>query len=389
MKIAYIIQSLSFKGGTERVLTEKMNYMSEHYGYDIYVITCNQPPSETNCYYLSNKITQINLDIRNYSVYKYRYPERLWKKWAIHSIFKKKIAETINHINPDIIIGVGHYKANCICKLYRNAKIIIECHDGRLITSLLTQKTKRSIISKLYMPFYRWIYFRTIEHYADTIVTLTDGAKEKWRKAKNVVVIPNFTSMSVLRYSTCNTKRIISVGRLRWEKGFDRLIDIWKCVSYKYPSWKLDIFGEGEQKEQLTNRIHSENIPNIYIHDNTSNISYEYADSSICLITSYFEGFSLVLLEAMKHGLPCIAFDCPFGPGSIIQNGINGYLIKEGNNTDYINKLCDLIENISLRKQLSKAAIERAKFFDTDKIMEQWRFLFESIVNTNNSHKSK
>lgn len=378
MKIAYIIQSLAFKGGTERVITEKMNYLADHYKYDITVITCNQPQNEPNYFRLSEKIRQINLDIHDYSVYNYKYPKRLWKKWGVNSCFKKELKEIISSIKPDIIIGVGHYKADLICSFHREARIIIECHDARLLNTLLTRKTKRSFISKIHMPYQRWRYFRAIEHHADTIVTLTNGAKERWCKARNVIVIPNISAMPVSQYSNCASKRIIAIGRLRWEKGFERLIDIWKSVSVKYPDWQLNIFGEGELKDHLTHRIISENIHNIVLHEPTQEISKEYANSSICLVTSYFEGFSLVILEAIRHGLPCIAFDCQYGPGSIIENGICGYLIKEGDNTDFIMKLCTLIEDKQLRKQMSLAAIEHSKDFDTNIIMEQWNKLFQS-----------
>lgn len=376
MKITYVIQSLAFKGGTERVITEKMNYLADYYNYDITIITCNQPPTEPNYFPLSDKINQINLDIHDYSVYNYKYPSRVWKKWAANSYFKKTIKKAIHRINPDIIIGVGHYKADLICTFHKKARIIIECHDARLLKTILTHKTKRSIVSKLYMPYHRWRYFRTIERYADTIVTLTDGAKERWNKARNVIIIPNISTMPVSHYSTGDSKRIIAIGRLRWEKGFERLIDIWKSVSVKYPNWQLDIYGEGELKDQLIHKIDSENILNIVFHEPTQDIEKEYANSSICVVTSYFEGFSLVLLEAIRHGLPCVAFDCPYGPSSIIQDGICGYLVEEGDNADFIKKLCTLIEDEQLRKQMSSAALEHSKEFNTDSIMERWNKLF-------------
>ena len=335
MKIVYILQSLAFKGGTERVIIEKTNYLSEHYQYDISIITCTQAPNEPNYYPLSHRITQTNLDIHDYTVYKYKYPRRLWKKWEMKSYFRKRLTEEVNRIKPDIIIGVGHYKADIICKLQGNFKIIIECHDGRMITSVLSKKEKRSFISKLYMTYFRWNYFRTIEHNANTIVTLTEGAKEKWRKARNVVVIPNISTMPVTSHTTCEKKQIIAVGRFRWEKGFDRLIDIWKVVSVKHIDWQLDIFGEGDLKKILTEKIESEKIHNVTLHEQISDMSSEYANSSICLVTSFFEGFSLVLLEAIKHGVPCIAYDCPFGPRSIIENGKSGFLIDDGNKNNF------------------------------------------------------
>ena len=185
--------------------------------------------------------------------------------------------------------------------------------------------------------------------------------------------------MSISQYSTCTTKKIIAVGRLREEKGFDRLIDIWKMISEKYPDWQLNIFGEGYLKDELNNKIKTSNLKNITLQGSTSNISKEYSTSSICVSTSYLEGFSLTLLEAMRHGVPCVAFDCPFGPRSIIRDANCGFLVENGDIRIFADRLCRLIENDELRIQFSQNSIERAKRFDVDIIMKQWQDLFESL----------
>ena len=172
------------------------------------------------------------------------------------------------------------------------------------------------------------------------------------------------------------------MGRLSWEKGYDRLIDIWELVSRKSPDWQLDIFGEGELEKNLSYKIAKKHINNITIHPTTNNISYEFSKSSICVMTSYYEGFALVLLEALKHGVPCVAYDCPFGPASIIEDNRCGYLIDNGNTSLFIEKLNLLIENKTLRKEFSQAAIERAKAFDIDVVMKKWKEVFEKICIT-------
>ena len=120
---------------------------------------------------------------------------------------------------------------------------------------------------------------------------------------------------------------------------------------------------------------------NVFFHNFTSAISQEYAKSSICAVTSYFEGFSLVLLEAMKHGVPCVAFDCPFGPRSIINDCYNGFLVDDGDIRRYADRLSRLIEDENLRKEFSAKAIEKSKSFDVDSIMRQWKALFEQMTN--------
>lgn len=376
MKIVYVLPTLGTKGGTERIVTEKANYLANHFGYEVYVISMYQQINEFSCYPLSDKIHQMNLGIPYYSQYKYKYPKRLFYKIRIHKQLKEKLNNTIQLFDPNILISVSYAMADIINKIPCKAFKITECHEPREL--VLSKTYNNSLLARVYAKYY---YFRTIEKNSDIVITLTNESKESWKKAKRVEVIPNFSSMEITQQSNGMAKRIISVGRLGKEKGYDRLIDIWKSVSAKYPDWQLDIYGEGQLREELNNIIISKQIPSITLQGQTNDISKEYANSSICVVTSYFEGFSLVILEAMKHGVPCVAFDCPYGPRSIIEDEKNGYLVEDGNISLFVEKLCSLIEDQRLRQQFSKASIERAKFFDTDTIMQQWKSLFEDLYN--------
>ena len=376
MKIVYIISTIAKKGGAERIITEKANYLTEHWGYDISIVTLFQEENEKNLYPIHKKIRQINLDIPFYTQYSYKYPIRLWKKYIINYRMRKLLAETINGINPDIIIGVSYSHAEKISTIPCRAKKIIECHEPRILFNSISGLD--SFQSKLYSKLF---YFRTIEKNADLIVTLTNEDAHQWNKAKRIAVIPNFSIMHITQYSTCEAKRIITVGRLSKEKGFERLINIWGNVSKKHPDWALDIFGEGSYRSNLEKLIETNQVKNVTLRGITDNISQEYATSSICVVTSYLEGFSLVILEAMKHGLPCVAFDCPYGPRHIIEDGKCGYLVKDGNNNDFEEKLNRLIDNRQLRMEFSRAAIERSKVFNTDVIMKQWHELFNALIS--------
>jgi len=374
MTIVYILPSLEHNGGAERIISEKANYIAEHFGHSVYMITLFQNNGSLNYYHLLSNVHQINLDIPYHTQYNYKYPKRLWIKFHINCNMRKQLSQTVNMINPDILIGVSYSKAELICSIPCKAKKIIECHEPK---SLISSKIYNgSLFSKLYTKYY---YFKSIEQRADLIVTLTNEGKKEWEKAKRVEAIPNFSSMTISQYSTCTTKKIIAVGRLREEKGFDRLIDIWKMISEKYPDWQLNIFGEGYLKDELNNKIKTSNLKNITLQGSTSNISKEYSTSSICVSTSYLEGFSLTLLEAMRHGVPCVAFDCPFGPRSIIRDANCGFLVENGDIRIFADRLCRLIENDELRIQFSQNSIERAKRFNVDIIMKQWQDIFESL----------
>ena len=381
MKIVYVIDSLASKGGAERILSEKMNYLSDKFGYEVYVVTCYQNQEENpNAYFLSPKVNQVNLNIPYYSQYHYGYPKRLFVKWRIYRSLCKSMASAINKINPDILIGLGYFMGDVVCKLNCRAKKVIESHEARMFT-MSDQGLARSYFSRLYMSMYRRYYFNAIERRSDVLVTLTKGDAQEWKKANEVIVIPNFTLMSVEEGNYCDNKRAIAVGRLEWQKGFDRLIDAWEKVSKNHSDWHLNIFGSGTLHDALENQIKAKGLQNfIEIHSFTPNIVEEYKKSSLFVLSSRFEGLPLVLLEAMQCGVPCVAFDCPFGASDVIDDGKCGLVVEDGNVELLAERICYLIEHPDIRKEFAMKSIERARNFSVDEVMGKWRSLFERLV---------
>ena len=384
MKIVYIIDSLALKGGAERIITEKMNYLATIYNYDVSVITYYQF-HEPNTYPLSCKVKQINLSIPFYQQYRYSYPKRLWLKWGFYRQLQIELQQTVNSINPDILIGVGYTLADVVCSIKCQAAKIIESHEARIYTKSPLLKKRTSFIYTIYLKLNRKKYLKTVEKKADAIVTLTKGDAQEWKNAKRVIIIPNFSIMPISKLSNCESKRVIAVGRLEWQKGYDRLVNIWELVSHKHSDWQLDIFGEGRLEEEINNNIRKKNLRNVNIHPFTDTISQEYASSSICVLASRFEGFSLVLIEAMRHGLPCVSFNCPYGPKDLIDDNESGYVIENDNIEQFAEKLNYLIENTEIRKKFAKKALLKSTRYDVDTIMSQWRDLFDSLLSNKES----
>ena len=381
MKIVYVIASLATSGGTERIVSEKANHLADVFGYDVSIICYEQRNDSPNFYSLSEKVNQINLGLQFNTLYRYYFLKRIWKKIIIRNCLKKRLSSYVKKISPDILIGITHFRADFVCATNSKAKIIIESHIPRSFIEN-TYDNKYYLVN-IYKRLYDMRYFHVIEKKADTIITLTEGDHKQWNKAKHIQTIPNFSDMHVSQLSDCRKKRVITIGRLSKEKGYDRLLNIWKSVVDKHPSWQLDIFGEGDMDKKLEQIIKSENIENVTLCGTTNNIGKELSNSSICVATSYYEGFSLVLLEALRHGVPCIAFDCPYGPRTIIEDGKCGYLIEEGDIPLFAEKLSAMMENETLRHQFSEASIKRSMVFDKDDIMLQWKQLFESCKKSN------
>lgn len=377
MKVVYVIDSLASKGGAERILSDKMNYMVAHFGYEVYVITCYQDVEENpNAYFLSDQVKQINLNIPYYSQYQTGYPKRLWVKHRLYSLLCDELTTAVQRIDPDVLIGLGYFNADLVCSIRCRALKVVESHEARIFT-MSDKGLSRSLLSRLFMRYYKYRYFRRIERKADVVVTLTHGDAKEWHRAHRIEVIPNFTMMEMPLISSCDSKRVIAVGRLEWQKGFDRLMEAWQMVERMHPDWQLSIYGSGTLREALEHQIQELALRQVVIHNFTPSIAEAYAESSVFVLSSRFEGFGLVLIEAMKAGLPCVTFDCPFGPSDVVVDGECGFVVTDGDIPQLARMLTRLIEDGNLRKQFSKAVLERVKVFDVDVVMQQWKTLFE------------
>ena len=311
MKIVYVYDSIARIGGMERILTDKMNYLAEIYGHEVYLITSSQG-NHPFSFPLSHKVEHIDLDTKFHLQYQHPLLEQLRVGWTLNHKFEQKFKKEIRLINPDIISGNTSFKADLICKLDCKAKKIIESHCAKIYTRIPVNR-KKSFFKDIKDRYVSYQCFRDVKRYSDVIVTLTQGDAAMWGQHPNIHIIPNTTSIDIQTISSCEAPRVIAAGRLTWQKGFDRLINAWNIVQKRHPDWILDIFGEGFYKDSLTRQIKDRKLEHsITIHPFTQNITQEYLNSSILALSSNYEGFGLVLIEAMSLGVPCVSFDCPF-----------------------------------------------------------------------------
>ena len=219
----------------------------------------------------------------------------------------------------------------------------------------------------------------------DYLVLVSNSLREFYSKELinnkcECVYIPNVIESVPEKLAPLNNKRLVSVGRLSPEKGFMDLLKIYTLLHKDYPDWKLDIVGDGVEKERLEKFIEEHELQDFdTLHgfrdkDYIDNLLH---DSSIYLLTSYTESFGIVLIEAMSHGVPCIAFDSAEGARELIQSGKNGYLIKNRSYTAFIKKVSDLIDNKEERKRIGKVSKEGVKQYTCEVVSKQWIDLIE------------
>ena len=219
----------------------------------------------------------------------------------------------------------------------------------------------------------------------DYLVLVSNSLKDFYSKKMtkyycDCVYIPNVIEDIPEKSSSLNNKRLISVGRLSPEKGFMDLLKMYDILHKDYPEWKLDIIGDGVEYEKLSLFIKEHKLEKfVTLHGFRDK---EYIDkmlhnSSIYLLTSFTESFGIVLIEAMSHGVPCIAFNSAEGARELIQSGKNGYLIKNRNYSAFLKKVKDLINNKEERKRVGKVSREGVKKYTCEVVSEQWFDLIE------------
>lgn len=204
--------------------------------------------------------------------------------------------------------------------------------------------------------------------------------KEMLKSKCRCVYIPNIIENLPTRLAKLENKKLISVGRLSKEKGYIDLLKIYKVIQKKHNDWTLDIIGDGVERSNLENFIQKNKLEKkVVLHgfQNKNYIDKMLNDASIYIMTSHTESFGIVLIEAMSHGLPCIAFSSAEGAREIITSGKNGYLIKNRNYSAMVKKIEDLIDDYETRKKLGKAARYSSKKYTSDSVKEMWYRLIE------------
>lgn len=372
MRIMYITDAVAIWGGVERIIVEKMNYLADNYGYEMFVVTANQGRHPVT-YNLSQKVSHKDLDIQLYRQYSYRGLARLYKMVHLKMLFIKRLRASIQDIKPDVVVSVRPSLTNAIVRAKGSIPLVFESHSSYQGIFVMYS----DLCTKLKVNYANWGI-----RYAQQVVALTEGDAAVIRTVNpNVCVIPNVVHLNDTNdYSSCEVESVIFVGRLSKQKGINTLLKIWETVHERNPRWQLQIYGGyGEDQETLLPLIKQMNS-DIHVHEATPEIMKKYKENSILVMTSVYEPFGLVLPEAMSCGLPVVSFDCPYGPSEIITDGKDGFLIKNHDIQSFADKVCMLMDNVDMRKEMGKAGIISSKRYDARLIMPQWKQLFEQLI---------
>lgn len=378
MKIFYIYTALLTKGGADRVLTEKANWLAEH-GYKVGIVTDTQmgrPP----VFPLSPKVKLINLDIDFAKEYGHNILMRTYLYYQLMKEYKTKMKAVFDTEKPDIVITTMGRDLDFLTDIYKKGIIIGEAHTTKHFLRNFHLMEQQGFPYKQVAGYWRKKMNKKVRK-LNAIVLLTKEDAESWKGTTQTYVIPNSLPFEPEGSSNLQNKLAIAVGRYNHAKGYEYLTEAWKIVNKIHPDWIINIYGSGELKEQVKKLIEQAGLQKtMLMHEPTDDIMDKYMESSICVVSSRYEGFSMVILEAMACGLPVVSFDCPHGPRNIIKNGEDGILVEHLNTQALANNICYLIEHPEDRKFLGQKAKENIKRFSRDNVMKQWTDLFNQLL---------
>lgn len=381
MRIVYLFAALDTVGGADRVIIEKANYFANQPGNKVYVITTHQN-NKPMYFPLSPWVKHIDLGVNFVAQYGHSLPMRAYIYLKLLRRYRKRLSQTLCRLKPDITVSIISRDIDFLNSIKDGSLKVAEAHLAKPFLRNLHLMEAKGGINRLVAHLYTRKMEKAIMK-VDALVLLTDRDAKAWEPFTEPYVIPNSLPFYPEQSSTCENKMIISVGRFEEQKGYEMLIDAWQAVHDAHPDWTLTIYGIGTLQESFEKRINERKLEGtLKLTAPVKDIEARYLESSIYVMSSRFEGFGMVLAEAMACGVPCVSFDCPYGPSDIIRDGEDGLLVENGNVAQLAEKINYLIEHNDLRRLMGKRAKANIARYQRETIMQRWVTLFNKLIQS-------
>ena len=376
MKLIYCHADVYNPGGMERVLLNKLRWWVQRGGYELMVVTTDQhgrPPF----YEFPPEVRMVDLGIN----YKDDYGRNPIAKTLGYLRKRKKhraaLTELLMREKADVVISLYPSESSFIPEIQDGSIKMLELHFNKLFRLQYNRKGLLGLADRI-----RTKQDEKIVRRFDNFIVLTRQDAEMWGKLPNLSIMPNAAIAMPHAEHKPGNHRVIAVGRLDYQKGFDRLLDAWALLPERLRAdWRLDIFGQGKWEEKLKNQIAQLGIEaSAAVNKPTNAIFEEYAASDFLVMTSHYEGFPMVMIEAMACGVPAVCFDFLCGPRDIIAEGVNGLIVPEGDLQALADAMQKLMENSALLEDMSAHAKGISKTYSQDSIMKRWELFINDQV---------
>lgn len=374
MLIIYNIAATYNSGGMERVLANKANWLVQN-GYEVIILTTDQK-SRRPFFEFDQRIRFYDLGInyednngKSFLNKLINYPFKLWKHKRILQKFLPKL-------KADVVVSMFCNDASILTKIRDGSRKVLEIHFSRF----KRQQYGRKGLWKIADEIRSRNDLKVVSKF-DRFVVLTDEDKGYWGNLSNIQVIPNARTFVLEKPAELNDKKVIAVGRYCYQKGYDRLLEAWSIVCKDVEGWELHLVGEGEDRTVLQKQICDLGLMDkVFLGRAETDMISVYASASVLALSSRYEGLPMVLLEAQAMGLPIVSFMCKCGPKDVITDGVDGFLVEDGDVASLAARMIELIENKGLRKIMGHQAYKNSERFSQERVMSQWENLFKEIV---------
>ena len=376
-KIVICTPAVYSAGGVERVVTLKASFFAEQLDYDVTVIITEG--KGIDCFFpISDKVKIINYELDFEELWRLPFLRKIVAYYCKQYRFKRMLKADLMRIRPNITISTLRREINFLTKIYDGSLKIGELHVNRANYRSFDAKHSNPV-KRLLARMWMNSLLRHLKR-LDKMVVLTDSALNDWPELSNVVKIPDVLPFKIDGKSELSAKRVLSIGRYAYDKGNDLLLQAWAIIEKQMYNWSLDVYGNGNkapyQKQMTELGVDQQRC---HLFGPVADVKTEYLSSSVFVLPSRFEGFGLVIIEAMACGVPVIAFDCENGPRAIIADGETGFLIPAFDINLLAEKVMLLMNDHELRYRMGKNAQKAASQYDIERIGHQWKRLFEEL----------
>jgi GalNAc-alpha-(1->4)-GalNAc-alpha-(1->3)-diNAcBac-PP-undecaprenol alpha-1,4-N-acetyl-D-galactosaminyltransferase len=368
MRIVLVIHSLE-RGGAERVISTMANYWAAKSSHEIVILTI--AGQELDTYQLSGNIKRVSLQSAGTG-------KNIFTRIANNFQRMFAMRRALKQISPGVVVSFTT-NVNCLTVLALAGMDIPVIISERIDPDFIQVGAFRKWLCTFLYPRASLLVVQTKRagqimqtRYPDLPVAVLPNPIQQHDPDQHVEHVP----LRVMLGLSPDIKIIAGMGRLGREKGFDLLIKAFDEIAMDHPNWQLVIFGEGAYREELERQIKVSNLKDqIHLPGAVRSPRKYLAECNIFVLSSRYEGFPNVLLEAMACGLPVVSFACASGPSEIIRNSIDGILLDVENVPALEQALVDLMESDDLRRRLGIAAQQAVQRFSTERVMQLWEDL--------------